>query len=106
MNKHIIDFELRETENTSHQNENAEVKVYLTRYIGCLKNAAEAVLGLTVTLAEAKSQLNNVDFSILCDEVGKHLEAEYSFPVSEMMEFQKVLKADDTSVKGQEEYNE
>jgi hypothetical protein len=49
---------------------NPEVEKYVLRYKSFLKKAAEAVLGLAETLAEAKVKLNGVDFHCFCNEVG------------------------------------
>lgn len=47
-----------------------QIETYVIRYQTFLKKTAEAVLGLAQTLYEAKTNLNGVDFSIFCDEVG------------------------------------
>lgn len=74
MNKHINEAELKGTEIAIRQNGTAfvtpQVEAYVQRYNSFLRKTAEAVLGLAITLAEAKSKLNGVDFNIFCDEVG------------------------------------
>ena len=74
MNKHINEAELKGTEIAIRQNGNAlvtpQIETYVVRYNSFLKKTAEAILGLAQTLAEAKKNLNGVDFNIFCDEVG------------------------------------
>ena len=47
-----------------------EILAYVDRYQSFLRKTAESILGLAETLVEAEAELNAVDFSIFCDNVG------------------------------------
>ncbi len=47
-----------------------EILTYVQRYRGFAKQTADAIIGLALTLAEAEENLNRVDFTLFCDEVG------------------------------------
>lgn len=79
MNKHINEAELTGTEVAVVQNGTAlvtpQIEQYVVRYTSFLKKTAEAILGLAQTLAEAKKELNGVDFHIFCDRIGTREES-------------------------------
>ena len=74
MNTFVNETELKTAEVAVIQSGTAlitpQIEKYVNRYNSFLKKTAEAVLGLAQTLAEAKKNLNGVDFNIFCDEVG------------------------------------
>lgn len=47
-----------------------EIFSYVSRYQNFLRKTAESIIGLSVTLIEAEESLNDLDFSIFCDQVG------------------------------------
>ncbi len=47
-----------------------EILTYVQRYRGFAKQTADSIIGLALTLAEAEENLNRVDFTLFCDEVG------------------------------------
>ncbi len=47
-----------------------EILTYVQRYRGFAKQTADAIIGLALTLSEAEENLNHVDFTLFCDEVG------------------------------------
>lgn len=47
-----------------------EVSGYVSRYQGFIRKTAESIIGLAETLIEAEDNLNQLDFSIFCDEIG------------------------------------
>lgn len=47
-----------------------EILAFVDRYQAFLRKTAESILGLAETLVQAEADLNAVDFSIFCDNVG------------------------------------
>lgn len=47
-----------------------EILAFVDRYQSFLRKTAESILGLADTLVQAEAELNAVDFSIFCDNVG------------------------------------
>lgn len=47
-----------------------KVTKYVKRYQVFIRKTAESIIGLAETLVEAEADLNELDFSIFCDEIG------------------------------------